>query len=177
MRNQNTFLETMVVSEGRENPSRKKTSGLGVIMTASAMAVASTLNGCAATNDSREKQLEAQVAELQNSFNHCQESSPDLSKDSAVMTYGTFGVRWLFLHKPNILLAGKGLEEVEQMFLFWPPVANASEIIVEGNPNNFSAVQVGSSWNIVYKSNENKSKETLVIEVKGQRYVIFIERR
>jgi hypothetical protein len=177
MMNQDVFPETMVVAEGHKPSSQKKTSRLGRLMGASAMAVATTLAGCAATNDSREKQLDAQVAELQNLLEHCQEKSPDLSHDSAVLSYGTFGVRWLFLNKPNILTAGKGLEQVEQTFLFWPPVASASEITVEGNAGNFTSVQVGSAWNIVFKSKENKPRESLVIEVKGQRYVLFIDRR
>jgi len=152
-----------------EKENAKPASGhnsLHNITTAIAISAATLISGCTASDPGKMKQLEAQVAELGNQLEHCQEKMPDLSKDEAVLSFGTFGVRWLFLNKENRLVASKDLEIVEQNFLIWPPVTDAAEITVEGNANNFSAAKVGSHFEVIYKSSDNVPKESLVIEVR-----------
>lgn len=143
-----------------------------------AFSAAALIGGCASSDPGKIKQLEDQVAELNGSLKNCEEDRmPDLSKDGAVLSFGTFGMKWLSLEKETRLTASKDLEEVEQNFLIWPQVTNADEITVEGNANNFSLAKVGSHFEVVYKSTDKVPKESLVIEIRKKRYVIFIEHK
>ena len=162
-----------------ENKSVRELKNLtsAVAMAAAAVTVSPLITSCATADSGREKQLEAQVDELNNELQNCMEKTPDLAMEGGVLSYGTFGVKWLHLNKETRLSASKRVEEVEQEFLIWPPLSRASEMSLEGDPNHLKAVQVGSKWEVIYKSKDIKDKEALVIDVRGNRYVIFIERK
>jgi hypothetical protein len=143
-----------------------------------AFSVAGTLTGCGAADEAHEKAMSDQIAGLKENLSHCQDNNLEVGDETVLLSYGTFGLKMLKAEKENRFSIGKNSEvEVEQTFLIWPPVTSAEEIIVEGMAENFPTARLGSYWAVVYKSKVPQNKESLVIEVRKKRFVIFIDRK
>ncbi len=174
----NTDDRERLTDTGHESSWSVKNSPLRHIGSIAAFSTAAVLSGCVTNDGIREKNLADQISELQTDLSRCQDKSLEVGNETALLSYGTFGLRMLKAEKENRFSIGKNSEvEVEQTFLVWPPVAGVEEIIVEGMTENFSTARLGSYWAVVYKSNVPQKKETLVIEVRQKRFVIFIDRK
>jgi hypothetical protein len=61
--------------------------------------------------------------------------------------------------------------------LIWPPAANVEDIKLEGDPTHLSSQKIGSNWAVIYKSDLPNNKEAVVVEVRSERYVLFVVRK
>ena len=173
-----------VVSErvaGQRPPeeAREKLNPVNGFISMVALASAGALTGCAAGNEAvKLDALQKQMAGLEEDLAVCRDKGLETNGEDVIVSYGTFGLKTLKPGKPNYFFVNKNFEGlVEQSMLIWPPVIQDSEIKLEGDQNHLFKVPMGSFWGVVFKSPADKPKETVVIEVGKERYVIFVVRR
>jgi hypothetical protein len=147
------------------------------VVLASALALGGA--GCAAGSEAVQlAEMRDRAASLEKDLGTCREKSIESNGQPLMVSFGTLGMKTLKPGKENRFLVKENFDGVvEQTMLIWPPVFADVDIKLSGDAERMVKVPVGSTWGVAYRSPMDRPKETLVIDVGVERYVIFVERR
>ncbi len=144
-----------------------------------ALVSAALLAGCAAGNEAQKVQeLESKLTSAEHDLSACIDKKVEDNGQAVMVTFGTFGVKVLKPGKENVFHVNPVFSGmVTETMMFWPPVLDEKEIRLDGATAFMTKVKLGDFWGIAYRSQVEQPKETLVIDVGSERYVVFVVRK
>lgn len=144
-----------------------------------ALASAFVLSGCSTGAEALQiKKLQEEVTVLDHDLSSCQDKSIETNGKPVIVSFGTFGLKTMKPGKENRFTVNQNFSDVvEQTMVIWPPVFADVDITLSGDTDRLVKIPIGSTWGVVYRSPVDKPKETVVIDVGAERYVMFVVRK